>query len=148
MDNKSMSMTTNRHGSPVICSGMLIHICKIIRLLFCTRRQVWLSLFCFYMKKCGNTNTYFSSLSAIQGGGAGVLRCVMMVVEVECVQDFSRSDIHQFRFASLHMQFNISDISCALLYDDETTLKFCILVISRISMYGIIMSTQTDDIKF
>ena len=30
MENKSTSMTTNRHGSPVICSGMLMHICKII----------------------------------------------------------------------------------------------------------------------
>ena len=90
MENKSMSMTTNRHGSPVICSGMLIHICKIIILY----EKISLAVFFrFYLKKCGNTNTYFSSLSAIQGGGAGVLRCVMMVIEVEFVQDFSRSVI-------------------------------------------------------
>ena len=30
MENKPMSMTTRRHGLPMICSGMLIHICKII----------------------------------------------------------------------------------------------------------------------
>ena len=30
MENKSMSMTTNRHGLPLICSGMLMHICKVI----------------------------------------------------------------------------------------------------------------------
>ena len=57
MDNKSMSMTTNRHGSPVICSGMLIHICKIIILY----EKISLAVFFrFYLKKCGKMNTYFS----------------------------------------------------------------------------------------